>query len=99
MLGATHQGAEDALALGDGGHLLQGKLSKTQLTGHQRVQGQIPGGSVPSCGHDACRRAEKQRMATIRESPHTFNILIQPAQSFTQLTAVNLKCLLLLQSR
>lgn len=59
-LDSTHQGAEDALALGDGGHLLQGKLSQAQLTGHQRVQGQIPGGSVPRCGHDACCRAETQ---------------------------------------
>ncbi len=70
MLGATYQGAEDTLALGDGGHLLQGKLSKTQLTGHQRVQGQIPGGSVPNCGHDACRRAENTEWLLL-EKDHT----------------------------
>lgn len=47
----THQGAEDALALGHGGHLLQRVLPEAQLAGHQRVEGQVPRGPVPRRGH------------------------------------------------
>lgn len=46
-----HQCTEDALALRDGGHLLQGELSKAQLTGHQGVHGQLPVGTVARRGH------------------------------------------------
>lgn len=46
-----HQSTEDALALRDGGHLLQRELSKAQLTGHQGVHGQLPGGTVARRGH------------------------------------------------
>lgn len=49
-----HQCTEDALALRDGGHLLQGELSKAQLTGHQGVHGQLPGGTVARRGHLHC---------------------------------------------
>lgn len=45
------QGTEDALALGDGGHLLHWVLPEAQLAGHERVEGQVPGGPVPCCGH------------------------------------------------
>jgi hypothetical protein len=45
------QGTEDALALGDGRHLLHWVLPKAQLAGHQRVEGQVPGGPVPCCCH------------------------------------------------
>lgn len=43
--------AEDTLALRDGGHLLQGELSKAQLTRHQWVCGQFPCGTIPRRGH------------------------------------------------
>lgn len=46
-----HQCTEDALALRDGGHLLQRELSKAQLTGHQGVHGQLPVGTVARRGH------------------------------------------------
>lgn len=58
----THQCTEHTLALRDGGHLLQGELSQTELTGHQRVQGQVPGWPVAGCGHLArCRAGDNKR--------------------------------------
>lgn len=47
----TNQGTEDTLALGDGCHLLRWVLPEAQLAGHQGVEGQVPGGPVPCCGH------------------------------------------------
>lgn len=55
----AHQCAENALALCDGGHLLQRELSKAQLTRYQGVHGQLPGGAVTCRGHVGGRRAER----------------------------------------
>lgn len=55
----AHQCAENALALCDGGYLLQGELSKAQLARYQRVHGQLPGGPVTCRGHVGGRRAER----------------------------------------
>lgn len=72
---AAHQCAENTLALRDGGHLLQGELSKAQLARYQGVHGQLPGGAVTRRGHVGGRRAERdagrggERMTTCFPTP------------------------------
>lgn len=45
------QTAKYALALGDGGHLFQRKLSQAQFTGQERCQVHVPTGFVARAAH------------------------------------------------
>ncbi len=48
---SPYQIAKYALALGDGGHLFQGKLSQTQFTGQKGRQVHVPAGFVARAAH------------------------------------------------